>query len=411
MKHRHRVVGLLCLLSLITYLDRVCISVAGPRMQQDLNISPSGWGWVVGVFALAYGLFELPSGLWGDRAGARAVLTRIVAWWSVFTALTGAVSNFSTLLLVRFLFGAGEAGAYPNASASISRWFPETGRARAFGFIWMTSQFGGAMAPFLVVPIQVQYGWRASFFFFGLAGILWSLVWFCWYRDRPAEMRGIPKPELAELAHLSSPGKIRPDWRGLLHDSNVWAIMGVGFCYVFVQYFFIAWLHTFLIRGRGFLETELYYSSAPFLLGTLANLLGGVAGDAAVSRFGLKWGRRAIGIAGLTLSAVCLGAAAFVESKQALLVLLAFGYAGTTFQQPSVWAACVDVGGSQSGTVSALMNTAAQIGSFLLSISFGGFVALWGSYDLALAPLVAVLIAGAALWLLVDAARVAGPRS
>ena len=411
MKHRHRVVGLLCLLSLITYLDRVCISVAGPHMQQDLNIGPSGWGWVVGVFAIAYGLFEVPAGLWGDRAGARRVLTRIVASWSVFTALTGAVSNFGALLLVRFLFGAGEAGAYPNVAASVSRWVPEARRARAFGFIWMSSQFGGAVAPFLVVPIQAHYGWRTSFFVFGLAGILWSLLWFCWYRDNPAEMRGIPAAELAGLPHVSSREAIRTDWRGLLLSSDVRAIMGIGFCYVFAQYFFIAWLPTFLVRGRGFNENELIYSSAPFLLGALTNLLGGAAGDAATSRFGLKWGRRAVGVSGLALAAVCLGAVPFVENRLVLLMLLAFSYAGTTFQQSSVWAACVDVGGLQAGTVSALMNTMAQIGSFAMSISFGGVVARWGSYNLALAPLAAMLIAGTGLWLLVDPTRVAQPRS
>ena len=405
MKYRHRVLGLLCLLSLITYLDRICISVAGPRMQQDLNIGPSEWGWVVGAFALAYALFELPGGLWGDRAGARVTLTRIVAWWSVFTALTGAISNLGALLLVRFLFGAGEAGAYPIASASVSRWFPEAGRAQAFGFIWMASQMGGAIVPLLAVPIQMHFGWRVSFYFFGLVGILWSLFWFFWYRDRPAEMRGITSAELAEVEPPPLRDKSRTDWRGLLHCSNVWAIMGVGFCYVFVQYFFIAWLPTFLVRGRGFRETELYYTSAPFLLGALTNLLGGAIGDRAVSRFGLKWGRRAVGVAGLAVSAICLAAAAFVEGKAALLVLLALSYAGTTFQQPSAWAACVDVGGPQSGAVSALMNTAAQIGSLFLSISFGGFVARWRSYDLALAPLVVVLIAGAGLWLFVDAAR------
>src|SRR5436190_22881271 len=123
MRYRHRVLSLLFLLSIITYLDRVCISVAGPRMQAELDLSPSEWGWVVGLFTLSYAAFEIPSGAMADRIGARKVLTRIVAWWSVFTSLTGAVSSFFLLLLVRFAFGAGEAGAYPSSSSAISRWF------------------------------------------------------------------------------------------------------------------------------------------------------------------------------------------------------------------------------------------------------------------------------------------------
>lgn len=385
MNHRNRVLGLLCAMALITYLDRICISVAGPRIQEELGIGPAEWGWVVGAFALAYGLFEAPSGWWGDRVGARGPLARIVAWWSVFTALTGTVSSLGPLVAVRFLFGVGEAGAFPIASASIARWFSAAERARAFGWIWMTSQLGGAAAPLLVVPLQMRFGWRASFFVFGAVGVVWSVAWLAWYRDKPAEERA-------------------GDWRGLLGCRSVWVLMGIGFCYVFGQYFFIAWLHTFLVKGRGFAETELYFTAAPFLLGAAANLGGGALGNRAVARWGVTWGRRAMGAGGLALSAVCFGAAALVEDKAAMLALLSASYAGTTLQQPSVWAACVDVGGRRAGLVSALMNTAAQAGSFTLAVTFGELAARWG-YDVALAPVVAALAAGAGLWLLVDAGR------
>ena len=158
MKQRSRVLGLLCLLLVITYLDRVCISVSGPRMQEALSISPVAWGWVTGAFTLAYAAFEIPSGTLGDRVGPRLVLTRIVLWWSSFTALTGWVSSYYPLILVRFLFGMGEAGAFPNASIAVSRWFPVPERGRAFGLMLMSSQLGGVLAPLLVVPIQAAYG-------------------------------------------------------------------------------------------------------------------------------------------------------------------------------------------------------------------------------------------------------------
>src|SRR5437667_706574 len=123
MRTRYRVLALLVLLSVITYMDRVCIAVAGPRMQDELGITPERWGWVLGAFVLAYGLFEIPSGALGDRVGQRQVLTRIVVWWSAFTACTGLATNYFVLVATRFVFGAGEAGAYPNASGSIGRWF------------------------------------------------------------------------------------------------------------------------------------------------------------------------------------------------------------------------------------------------------------------------------------------------
>src|SRR3954468_5516051 len=154
MKKRHGVLALLASLSVITYLDRICISVASPRMQADLGISPDRWGWVLGAFVLAYGLFEIPSGVIGDRWGQRTVLLRIVLWWSFFTSMTAFAGNFSLLVLTRFLFGAGEAGAYPNMSGSIRRWFPEAERARAQGVVWGASRIGGALSPWLVVPLM-----------------------------------------------------------------------------------------------------------------------------------------------------------------------------------------------------------------------------------------------------------------
>ena len=257
MKYRHRVSGLLILLFAITYIDRVCISVAGPRMQEDLGIDPVGWGWVTAMFTLSYCLFEIPTGALGDRIGPRRVLTRVVLWWSAFTSLTGMVSNYYLLLLTRFCFGAGEAGAFPNASIVVSRWFPPTQRASMSGVLLMASQIGGAIAPLLVVPIQIRYGWRASFFVFGAVGVIWAAVWYAWFRDSPAEKPGVSQAELEEdrrrparRRRTVSPGGIA------LRSESVLAMMGTAFCYVYVYTFFQTWFHTFLVRGRGFSERE-----------------------------------------------------------------------------------------------------------------------------------------------------------
>jgi len=404
-KYRTRVLGLLCLLWIITYLDRVCISVAGPRIQEALHIGPLGWGWVTGVFTIAYAIFEIPSGVLGDRIGPRRVLTRIVLWWSGFTSLTGLMTSYYPLLLTRFLFGMGEAGAAPNSAIAVARWFPIHERGRAFGFTLMASQFGGAIAPLLVVPIQVHYGWRASFYVFGVLGVGWSGVWYWWFRDAPAEKAGVTEVELNETLGLTPKAQHGLPWMIALGSENFWATMGVAFCYMYTLYFFQSWFHTFLVKARGFSENDLLLSSLPFLVAACANCGGGLASHALVKKVGLAWGRRSIGVVGLVTAALCAIAVMFTKQWLATLTLLSLVYAGITFQQPIMFAACLDIGGEYAGTVVGAMNTAAQIGSLVSSLMFGYLVDRFGSYNAPFIPMTGLLLIGAWLWVKVDPAK------
>jgi ACS family glucarate transporter-like MFS transporter len=405
MKYQHRVLGMLSLLSVITYLDRVCIAVAGPRMQDALHISPEAWGWVTSVFFLSYSAFEIPTGALGDRVGPRRVLTRIVVWWSAFTALTGTVSNYSILLLVRFCFGAGEAGAYPNASAVIARWIPVAKRSRAWGTVWMTGQVGAAVSPLLVVPIQMRYGWRAPFFVFGLLGVVWSLGWYAWFRDSPHEKAGVTEAELREIG--SAPGLQHHGmpWATALRIPAFWRMAAIGACYVYALGFFQSWLQTYLVRGRGFSEAALVLSSLTYAVGATANGLGGLAGDWMVKRHGLRNGRRLLGVAGLSAAALSLTAAIFAPGGNVALVCLSCAYGGILFQQPTLCALCLDVGRKNAGAVFGFMNTAANAASALSAVVFGYLVAYFGNYNTPFIPMVALLSLGALLWLQVDATR------
>ncbi|MGD0955686.1 MAG: MFS transporter [Candidatus Acidiferrales bacterium] len=405
MKYQHRVLGLLSLLSIITYVDRVCISVAGPRIQDDLHISPEAWGWVTGVFALSYGLFEIPTGALGDRIGPRKVLTRIVLWWSVFTSLTGAVSNYFLLLLIRFCFGIGEAGAYPNAAAVLARWIPARHRARAWGIVWMTSQIGGAISPLLVVPIQERYGWRASFFVFGVLGLIWGGAWYGWFRDSPAEKPKVTQAERDEIGDFSSGARHGMPWGIALKSGNLWRVMATAACYVYALYFFQSWFHTYLVKGRGYGENELWLSSLPYLVGACANGLGGVTSDWLVRAFGLKTGRRISGLVGLGTATLFMVATILTTSGALALVFLSLVYGGMTFQQPVICAVCLDIGGKHAGAVMGFGNSAAQAGSLASSVAFGYLVERYGSYNAPLIPMAAVLSIGALLWLWIDPTR------
>src|SRR4051812_1320704 len=396
---------MLALLSIITYLDRICIAVAGPRMQDDLHISPQVWGWVTSVFFLSYSAFEIPSGALGDRIGPRRVLTRIVLWWSAFTTLTGAVTSYPILLLVRFCFGMGEAGAYPNASIVIGRWMPALSRARTWGVVWMAAQAGAALSPLLVVPIQLRYGWQASFFLFGSLGVIWAITWYAWFRDSPWDKSGVTAAELGEIATAPPDVHAGFSWTVALRSGAMWRIAAIGACYVYSIAFFQSWLQTYLVKGRGYTEAALVLSSLPYIVGGCANGLGGYASDRLVRRFGLKTGRRALGVFGLSAAAIFMTAALLTRSGAMSLVFLSLAYAGILAQQPNLCAVCLDTGRKNAGAVFGFMNTAANAASALSSIAFGYIVGFSGSYDAPFVPMVMMLCVGAWLWLKVDPER------
>ena len=373
-------------------------------MQEDLGIDPIGWGWVTGMFTLAYCLFEIPTGMMGDRIGPRRVLTRIVLWWSAFTALTGATPGYYPLLLTRFMFGAGEAGAFPNASVVVSRGFPPQQRATISGVNLMASQVGGAVAPLLVLPIQMRYGWRMSFYVFGVAGLAWAAVWYAWFRDSPEEKRGLVSPPSTGAAGVSTSAGQFP-WRAAYRSTSVWAILGLAFCYVYVYNFFQTWFHTFLVRGRGFSEATLLLSALPFVIAACANLTGGAASDALVRRLGAKRGRRVIGATALTAAAAFTVAAMLTHHQLLTVVFLALTYGAITFQQSGVFGVCLDIGGPRAGAMVGLMNTIAQVGGLAGSVLYGYIVDRTGSYDAPFIPMTVLLFIGAVLWVKVDASR------
>jgi ACS family glucarate transporter-like MFS transporter len=404
-KNRYRVTALLVILFAITYLDRVCISVAGPRMQEDLHIGPVGWGWVTGVFTLSYCLFEIPTGALGDRIGPRRVLTRVVLWWSGFTALTGAMRSYYPLLLTRFFFGAGEAGAYPNASVVVARWFPPAQRATMSGVTLMASQIGGAIAPLLVVPIQIRYGWRAAFFVFGLLGVGWSTVWYAWFRDSPSEMNGTREPEKRSDEELQVTSAHHFPWRAAFRSQTALALMATAFCYVYAYNFFQTWFHTFLVKGRGVSEEGLLLSALPYLVAISTNLAGGAVSDALVRRLGLKRGRRILGATALGIAGLFTIAAMLTRQPTLTVVFLAIVYGAITFQQSGVFGVCLDIGQKYAGAMVGLMNTTAQAGGLLGAVGYGYIVARFGSYDAPFVPMAALLFVGASLWMKIDASQ------
>jgi len=405
-KYRYRVLGVLGIFAVITFVDRVCISVAAVDVQHDLGLTPAQWGWVLGAFVLAYSIFEIPTGMMGDRIGPRRVLARIVTWWSGFTILSGLATGFWTLVTARFLFGAGEAGAYPNCSAAIARWFPRAERARAQGFIWMASKLGAGLAPLMVIPIQQAYGWRMSFFLFGGIGIIWALGWYLWFRDNPAEVAKVTPEERQEIGPPAGKQHEPLPWKIALRQPNLWWIMLMYHTHCWPAFFFLTWLHVFLEKGRGFTKAELLQLSwIPFVCGACSNLLGGIVSDLLQKRLGLRWARRAVGMLGHGLSAIFIVCAFLTEDKIWTVVFLALAYAGSDFMLPVAWAVCLDVGGKYAGAITGAMNTAGQAGSFLSTVLFGYIVTATSSYSAPLVPIIVMSFISTIVWLKIDAEK------
>jgi len=384
MHKKYLILSLLSLLSVITFLDRIAISIAGVRITQELGLSESQFGWILTAFTISYGLLEIPTGLWGDKIGERKVIIRIVFWWSLFTALTGLVTGFASLFLVRFLFGAGEAGAYPNTAISIRKWFSPVERGRAQSFIWMASRIGGAIAPLVVVPLQIQFGWRIAFYFLGVIGLVWLLAWWLLYPAYPPNHE--PKTK-------SSQGS----WTIHLANKNFWFLLVTYYCYACGVFFFISWLPKYLQNGRHITENELAYSAAlPFLLAAFGCWLGGFVSDWLIKKIGINWGRKIVPIVGLSLSGAVMLVSVFTKDNSVAVVFLALGLAFMDVTAPVSWAIATDIGGTASGAVTGAMNAVGLLGGTVTSLGIGYLISWNGSYDLPVVLIALQLLAGAA---------------
>ena len=382
---------MLVILGMVTFLDRINISVAGSSIMHDLNLSPSEWGWVQSAFILSYGLMQIPMGALGDRFGHRKILAAIVLWWSAFTAFTGLAGGLASLLVIRFMFGIGEAGSSPCSTGVISRWFEKGEVGKAQGYVWAASRMGGALTPFVVIPVMMWVGWRAAFYLLGALGVVWAVVWFWYYRDVRGEKITSTETEARGILSL------------LITNKQFWLLCAMYFFYAFGSWFFFSWFPTFMELGRGFDKTELTYAVAvPFIMSMMGNIAGGHLTDRLTKKYGIKTGRKALGSTSLAVSAVCMFLAAFIPGKMAVFVFLSLCFGIFDLMLPSAWALCIDLGKQHAGTLSGAMNTAGNIGGFCCGILFGELVQQSGNYNLPLYMIAVMLIVSAILFAFIN---------
>jgi ACS family glucarate transporter-like MFS transporter len=395
---RYGVVGFALSLAVLSYIQRVAISQAAGPIAEDLSLSKAELGAVLGAFGLAYAAFEIPMGLYGDKRGVRRVLTQIVLFWSFFTALTGAAWSYTSMWIIRFLFGAGEAGCFPNLTRMLSQWLPAGERFRAQAMMWAATRWGGALAPPLaLVGIQL-FGWRWSFVAFAMLGAVWVAFFLPRFREHPRDHPGVNEAELALLEDSAAMvrDETQESWLKVVLRAKVLLLVLQYFCWCYVWYFFITWMPLFLQERHG--QSALATAGLAML-----PLLAGGLGTLASGWIPASIPRKAVAICAFLVVAAMLVMLPNVNSVMPAIVLMAaISFCGD-LTVPISWNSCVDIGRRYTATVAATMNMFGNFSGFIAPVVTGIILERSGSdWTPVIYVMAGMAVVGALIWLVLD---------
>ncbi|HKF49473.1 MAG TPA: MFS transporter [Terracidiphilus sp.] len=398
---RYGVVMLAIGLAVLSYVQRVAISGAAVPIAHDLHLSKQQMGLVFGAFGLAYALFEIPMGFMGDRLGVRRALAQIVIAWSAFTALTGAAWNVASMVAIRFLFGAGEAGCFPNLTRMLSSWLPARERVTAQALMWACTRWGGAITPPLTLLCIAWFGWRWAFVSFAALGLAWCAVFLAWFKDDPAKHDAVnaAEREILEASRVLTGHRAGQTWLSLLLTRQVAALVLQYFCFSFVWYFYITWLPTYLREGRGqSAQRAALLATLPLLFGGFGSLSGGI-----LSR---RLPRRAIAFGGFAATAVLLFVFTHIQQVIPAMIVMGMASFASDLTMPISWDTCVEIGGAYTATVAAAMNMLGNLAGFVAPVVGGLILQRVGSgtagWNLLIDIMGCAAIVSAAVWLYLD---------
>lgn len=393
----------------ITYLDRTLLSAAAPSIQKELGFSIQTLGWVLASYQIGYSLFQIPGGWLGDRFGPRWALAGIVIWWSAFTALTTFTWSMSSLTICLFLIGAGEAGAFPIATRSLSRWILPSERGFAQGITHAGSRLGGAITPVIAVALIAGNGWRFPFIVFALPGLVWAAVWFWYYRDSPAEHKSVNQAERERIENALGRARGRSGeipWRAILGNRRMWILAAMYFCYGVVIVNFLTWFPKYLSTARGLnLQQMGLYASFPLAAAVLGDVCGGWFSDLLLKFTGrITFSRRLVAISGFIITGLAIPFAVLMSDPVISIGCFALALFGLELTVGNSWAVTLDIGGSYAGSVSAVMSTFGNLGGAIYAAMMGYIVSAFG-WDVAYFGLASFALLGAILFSQIDVSR------
>ena len=407
---RHVVLGLTVLIYMITYMDRVVLSTTAPLIRKELGISLIAFGTIQSAFNLSYALFQIPGGWLGDRIGPRRALTLIASWWSAFTALTALGWSTASMTVIQWVFGMGEAGAFPIATRSLSRWMRPSERGFAQGITHAGSRVGGAAGRNVVAFLMLAFGWRMPFFVLGAVGVLWAIGWYVYYRDSPEDHHRVNAAEL-DLIHSASGGPLKRagapvPWRRILSSHTIWMISLMYVCYQWALQVYLNWFPTYLRESRGMTLAQMgFYASLPLWAGVVGDLAGGWVSDLLLRLTGdVKRARRTVGVAGFLIAAAGILPATFTHDPRACVAFSCLAFGGLELTVSVSWAIPLDIAGDFAGSASAVMNGLGNLGGAVSTQMLPILVAAagWNTPFLVTSALCAV---GALMYMNIDASR------
>lgn len=409
LKVRYLILGVLCLMYFIAYVDRVNISVAAPLMRKEMGLTATELGLIFSAFAYPYAAMQIFGGWLADRFGPRLVLTVLSIIWAIATIMTGFAWGLTSLIVFRLLLGIGEGGAFPSATRAMTYWMPASERGFAQGITHSFARLGGAVTPPVVLAIVAVAGWRESFIVLGVVSLVWTVLYLWQFKDTPVEHKWMTNSELQEI------GIRKEDMKRDKNEKTPWAkmirCMGlvtfVDFCYGWSLWVFLTWLPSYLKDARGFdLKQLALFTTLPLMAGVVGDTLGGIVSDSLYKRTGnLKLARRLMLVVGLGGALAFIVPAIYAKEAMTAVLLLSASFFFLELTNAVLWSLPLDIAGRFAGTAGGMMNTGFGVAGMISPAVFGFLIDRTGSYELPFLISAGLLGIGAMASLFIDPTR------
>jgi sugar phosphate permease len=405
-KTRHIILGVMCLMYFISYIDRVNIAVAGPMIRHEMGLTSVQLGLVFSAFAYPYAVMQIIGGWLSDRFGPKLVLTVLSLIWGAATLATGFAGSVAMLIALRFTLGIGEGGAFPTATRAFTYWMPASERGFAQGITHSFARLGGAVTPPLVLAVVAAGGWRDAFILLGIASLAWTVLYLFVFTNSPEQNRRITPEETAEIGYrvgdCDRAKRAPTPWRKLIR--RMWLVTFVDFCYGWLLWVYLTWLPSYLKESRGFdLRHLALFTALPLLAGVIGDTLGGVVSDRIYKVTGrLRLARCAVLVVGMGGSLAFLLPMVSVANPLTAVILLSASFFFLEITNPVLWTLPLDIAGKYAGTAGGMMNTGFGVAGMVSPVVFGYLIQKTGSYDVPFTISAALLLTGIIAALFID---------